>query len=162
MPQETLLKSVWERLFWENYCGPAWTEGVFQVRWWSVCSQVHSPTFWVNLALLCNPDWSAAQQINRANELDRNQILASVMIQFPKVLVLSVIWRLQVFRTKQVDEYDISVKPSVPAPCCLVAVTDMHFCHKKSYRNRQVMLTRQYVYFVGEDNSAKNMILLFL
>lgn len=74
------------------------------------------------------------------------------MMRFPKVsgfLVLSVISRLQVFRTKQVDECDISVKPLVPAPCCIVAVTDMHFCHKKSCRNRQVMLTGQYVYFVG-------------
>lgn len=74
--------------------------------------------------------------------------------------MLSVISRLQVFRTKQVGEYDISVKPSVP--CWIAAVTDMHFCHKKSCRNRQVMLTGQYVYFVGEDNSAKNVALLFL
>lgn len=56
------------------------------MRRWSVCAQVHSPpTFWVNPALLYNPDQSAAQQISRANELDRNQILASVMIQFPEV-----------------------------------------------------------------------------
>lgn len=42
-------------------------------------------TLWVNLALPCSPEQSAAQQINRANELDKNPILASVMIQFPKV-----------------------------------------------------------------------------
>lgn len=68
--------------------------------------------------------------------------------------MLSVISRLQVFRTKQVDEYDISVKTSVSTPCC-IAVADIHFCHKKSYRNRQVVLTGQYIYSVGEANSAK-------
>jgi len=69
--------------------------------------------------------------------------------------MLSVIARLQVFRTKQADEYDIRVKMLVSAPCCIVAVTDMHFCHKKNHRNRQVMLTGQYIYSVGEANSAK-------
>lgn len=69
--------------------------------------------------------------------------------------MLSVISRLQVLRTKQVDEYDISVKTLVSAPCCIVAMTDVHFYHKKGYRNRQVMLTRQYIYFAGEANSAK-------
>lgn len=121
-----------------------------------LCPSALSPsTFWVSLALLCSPDQPAAWQINGANALDKNRILASVMIQFPRFLMLSVISRLQVFRTKQVDEYDISVKMSVSAPCCIVAVTDMHFCHKKSYRNRQVMLTGQYIYFVGKANSAK-------
>lgn len=63
--------------------------------------------------------------------------------------------RLQVFRTKQVDEYDISVKTSGSTPCCIVAVTGMHFCHKKSYRHRQVVLTGQYIYFVEEAKAAK-------
>jgi len=42
-------------------------------------------TFLVDLALLCSPDQSSAQLINGANELDKNRILASVLIQFPKV-----------------------------------------------------------------------------
>lgn len=68
--------------------------------------------------------------------------------------MLSVISRLQVLWTKQVAEYDIGVKTLVSTPCCIVAVTETHFCHK-SYRNRQVVLTGQYVYFAGEVNSSK-------
>lgn len=58
-----------------------------QVRQWALCTQVHSPLphFWVNLALPCSLDQSAARQINGANKLEKNQILASVMIEFPKV-----------------------------------------------------------------------------
>lgn len=48
-------------------------------------SSLSLSTFWVNPALLCSPDQSSARQLNEANELDKNGILASVMIQFPKV-----------------------------------------------------------------------------
>lgn len=69
-------------------------------------------------------------------QTNRTKILFFPQQRFssPRFQMLSVISRSQVCSAKQADEYGISVNMSVSTPCCIVAVSDMHFCHRRSYR----------------------------